>query len=109
MKEEIGIIGYEDDIIGFGLAGVKHIAEINREAKDEEITKALEHLRDVSILLVNESLHKKVKNHSLARGKFFVSIPEKIVGDSNKEIDNLVLETLRIVMRNDNEEKQRYN
>lgn len=100
MKEELGILGYQDDIIGFGLAGVKNIAELSSNPSDEEITKALEHLKGSTILFVNESLLKKVRSHKLAKEKFFVSIPGKTDGDANKKIDNLVLETLGITIKN---------
>lgn len=101
---QVGIIGFQDDVIGFGLAGVKQAVEVKRESNAKEIIEALELIKEVSILLVNESILEKIKHEEVLLGKFVVTIPNNETSYSEKKIDNLVRETLGIIIKNNDEE-----
>ncbi len=98
--KEIGIVAFPDDVIGFGLAGVKNMFEVNEQANKEDLLAVLEQAKDLEILFISEKLLNQVRTHSLLQGKFVVEIPQA-AGEFNAEhIDKLVRDTLGIKMKN---------
>lgn len=93
----IGIIGYQDAIIGFGLAGVANKIELTKGATAEEIISAIEILkRDVHVILINESLHEKIRTKKNVPDMIYIDIPEAGTSSNLEEIEQLVRETLGI-------------
>ncbi len=60
----IGIIGYQEDAIGFALAGIKHVQEIPPNAGEKEIQQAIKELQEheLQLLLIPQPLSKYATN-----------------------------------------------
>ena len=94
----IGIIGYQDVIIGFGLAGVTNKIELTKAATAEEIITAIKTVlqSNVHAILINESLHEKIKGKKNVPDIIYIDIPEAGASSNLEEIEALVKETLGI-------------
>lgn len=94
----IGIIGYQDEVIGFGLAGIAKKIELTRAAGKEEVLEAILTLaKDTEALLINESLHEKVKgSKSLPPQTILIDVPEDTKATNLDEVEALIKETLGI-------------
>lgn len=71
----MGIIGYQDDIIGFGLAGIEKMIELKRSASQEEILQAVRDL-EVKTLIIAEEFHARVRDAAELKGVFVIEIPQ---------------------------------
>lgn len=89
----IGLIGEQEDAIGFGLAGIQHIQEVAPQASDEELLRALKNLEeDIEVLLIQQPLHQRIKEHT--NKLMVIEIPTN--DDKAREIDALSKELLGI-------------
>lgn len=79
----IGIIGYQDDIIGFGLTGIAHLQELSPNAQATDVQAAQQHLitQGVDVLLIP----RKLRRHLQASDLMIIEIPE----DNNKDIQEI--------------------
>ncbi|MFT4250382.1 MAG: V-type ATP synthase subunit F [Candidatus Woesearchaeota archaeon] len=71
----IGIIGYQDDVIGFGLTGIEHLQEIPPNADKTIVQEAQQELerRGVQVLIIPSSL----REHLQETKTMIIEIPEK--------------------------------
>lgn len=89
----IGLIGEQEDAIGFGLAGVQHIQEVPPQASDEELLRALDNLQgNIEVLLIQHPLHQRIKEHT--KNLMVIEIPTN--NDKAREIEALSKELLGI-------------
>ena len=95
----IGIIGYQDEIIGFGLAGITQKIELTRAAQKDEIKEAIRKLASVTqAILINETLHQQVKGHKDLPNTILIDIPEDKESTNLDEVEALIKETLGITL-----------
>lgn len=93
----IGIIGYQDDTIGFGLTGISQMIELTKNSNEKEIQNAiLEMKKRVDIILINESLLNKVRQEKEIQNTMFIEIPEDKEKTNLDEIESLIKDTLGI-------------
>lgn len=96
----IGIIGYQDDVIGFGLTGIGTMVEMKPSANRDDVLQAIEILRPhVKTIIINESLYKKIKKEPLTQDIFFIEIPEDLQHTNLDMIEKLTKETLGIAVK----------
>ena len=79
----IGVIGREEDAMGFGLAGVDRIRTLDKDAKPEEVLEAIQSLGDVRAVVIAEHLHDKIRDHRSIRDLLMIDIPER--GDPTED------------------------
>lgn len=90
----IGLIGYQDDAIGFGLTGIQHIREVPPEADTQAVEQALEQLRaEVDVIIIPASLHRLVQEHT--QDLMIIEIPEDN-SSKQEEISALAKELLGV-------------
>ena len=95
----IGLIGYQDEVIGFGLAGITSKIELTRAATKEDVLTAVHELAPATqAILINESLHDLIKNHKETSNLILIDIPEQTATTNLDEIETLIKETLGISM-----------
>lgn len=93
----IGIIGYQDEVIGFGLAGITRMIELTRAATPQEVLAAIRTLsEDAEAIIINESLHQQVKHHKDLPQTILIDIPEDKRSTNLEEVEALIKETLGI-------------
>ncbi len=93
----VGIVGYQDDVIGFGLTGITEMVELTKGASKEEVLDAVLSLKDkVEAIIINESLLNAIRDHKQVKEIFFVEIPEDKVTVNAEDIERLARETLGI-------------
>ena len=93
----IGIIGYQDEVIGFGLAGITKKIELTRASGKQEILEAIKLLaQDTEALLINESLHEKIQGHKELPNIILIDIPERTDVTNLDAVEALIKETLGI-------------
>ena len=90
----IGLIGRQEDAIGFALAGIKHVQEVSPQASKQEVQQALKQLENkIDVLIMPASLHRHVEEET--KNVMVIPIPED---ENNKaqEIDEITKELLGI-------------
>lgn len=93
----IGIIGYQDDVIGFGLAGVCVLKELKKSTPAKQVLNTVHELtKNNKIILINETLMNKIRGHRSLKGVLFIEIPEDKTRTNIDEIERLTRETLGI-------------
>ncbi|MFT4261149.1 MAG: V-type ATP synthase subunit F [Candidatus Woesearchaeota archaeon] len=93
----IGIIGYQDDTIGFGLTGISQMIELTKNSNEKEIQNAIiEMKKKVDIIIINESLLNKVRQEKEIQNTMFIEIPEDKEKTNLDEIESLIKDTLGI-------------
>jgi vacuolar-type H+-ATPase subunit F/Vma7 len=72
----IGIIGYQDDVIGFGLTGIEHLKEVNPNATKQDIQHAQEQLegQGVDVIIIPAALREHLTEHD---NIMIITIPEE--------------------------------
>lgn len=89
----IGIIGYQDDVIGFGLTGITHLQELAPNASKEDVHKAQTELENqgVDVLLIPAALREHLQETDI----MIIEIPQE--DDTNiQEIERLTKELLGV-------------
>ena len=90
----IGLIGYQDDAIGFGLTGIQHIREVTPGAQEQEVRDALSEIRaDIDVLIIPASLHRLVQQDT--EDLMIIEIPEHN-SSKQEEISALAKELLGV-------------
>lgn len=93
----IGIIGYQDDVIGFGLTGIVNKIELTKNTTQTETKKAiLQMSQKVNVIIINESLIKNLKQEKEFKKILFIEIPEDKQKTNLDEIEKLIKDTLGI-------------
>lgn len=93
----IGLIGYQDDILGFGLAGFQTMIELQKNSTKEEIKNSIQEIKQkVNVILINESLLNKVRQDKDLKNLLFIEIPENKEKTNLDQIEKLVRDTLGI-------------
>ncbi len=93
----IGIIGTQDESIGFGLAGVHRIEELPPNPTKEDIIQSLKRMGDVQGVIINEDNYRLIADDRLAKKYFMIIIPS-----SHKEemsIKELAKDVLGITLK----------
>ena len=90
----IGLIGYQEDAIGFGLAGIQHIQEVPPGADKQTTKKALQALDTaVEVLIIPPELHRHI--HEDTTDYLVIEIPQS-TQSKTQEINALSKELLGI-------------
>tara|TARA_Y100000310_G_scaffold345306_1_gene463573 strand:+ start:283 stop:573 length:291 start_codon:yes stop_codon:yes gene_type:complete len=92
----IGVIGFQDEVIGLGLSGVSHLVEVERSITKAELVKRLDQLHDVQTLFISEKLLEMVHEEKEEFNFFFIEVPENFTSIGLEKIDKLARETLGI-------------
>lgn len=92
----IGVIGFQDEVIGFGLSGVSRLVEVERSINKIELIKILNQLHDVQTLFISEKLLELVREEKEDFNFFLIEIPENFTSIGLEKIDQLARETLGI-------------
>ena len=96
----IGIIGYQDEIIGFGLAGITQKIELTRAATKENVKEALNTLaQETEAVFISESLHQLVRGARDLPDIILIDIPEDKNTTNLDEVEALIKETLGITLK----------
>jgi vacuolar-type H+-ATPase subunit F/Vma7 len=94
----ISVIGYQDDVIGFGLIGIAKSIELKKTATGDDVLNALDLVKESNVVIINESLLKKIKDSKKKDNFFFVIIPENFKSANLDYIEKITRETLGISM-----------
>lgn len=94
----IGVIGFQDEIIGLGLSGVARLIEVERSIKKEELLKVLQQTKDVQTMFISEKLLELIAQEKKEVNMFFIEIPENFSTSGLEKIDQLARETLGITL-----------
>lgn len=93
----IGLVGYQDEVIGFGLAGVAKAIELTRNATKEDVLEALSSFsKETKAVIINESLMDKIRDVYDDSIFIFIEIPETLETSSIEKLEALAKETLGI-------------
>lgn len=92
----IGIIGYQDDTIGFGLTGISQMIELTKNSNEKEIQNAIIEMKKKVDIIINESLLNKVRQEKEIQNTMFIEIPEDKEKTNLDEIESLIKDTLGI-------------
>lgn len=94
----IGMIGGQDDVIGFGLAGIAKLQELPDSATAEEILAAVESMREnLRALIITERLLRRVEGRPELEGLLVITVPEE-KGDAEDRVAQLAKELLGITL-----------
>lgn len=88
----IGIIGYQDDTVGFGLTGIAHLKEITQETSKEEILKAYTQLKETGVdtLIIHPDIQEIIPEGDM----MIITIPQETT--DTEDIDALAKELLGV-------------
>lgn len=93
----IGVLATEDDVIGFGLTGVKDEKEVNENINEKDLLKEiLEMSQTVEIIIINERLMDKVRNRKEIQNIAFWEIPDNLEKTNIDEVEKLIKDTLGV-------------
>lgn len=89
----IGVIGNQDDIIGFGLTGIQHLIEVPPNANQQDIQQAQQQLEqeDIQVLIIPA----QYKQHLQTTELMIIEIPQEN-NDTAQEIEALTKELLGV-------------
>lgn len=90
----IGLIGYQEDAIGFALAGIDHVQEIPPQPSKQDIQEAYEQLKDAEIIITREEIQEHLPTE--ANKHMIIHIPTD--NSKEKEIEALTKELLGITL-----------
>lgn len=92
----IGVIGYQDSVIGFGLSGITKMIELTRSATKKEVLESIKLLsQETEAILINESLHNLVKgSKELPTELILIDIPEETKTVQLDAVEAIIKETL---------------
>lgn len=91
----MGLIGYQDDVIGFGLAGLQKVIEVNKTITRKDIINEITTLRKkVHVIIINETILDKVRD--LDFKIMFIEIPEDKTKTNMEQIEKIMKETVGI-------------
>jgi vacuolar-type H+-ATPase subunit F/Vma7 len=94
----ISVIGYQDDVIGFGLIGIAKTIELKKNASKDDVLDALRLVKESNVVIINESLLKKIEGLKERDNFFFVIIPDDFKSANLDYIEKITRETLGISM-----------
>lgn len=96
---DIAIIGDEDTVLGFQLAGVKHVAIFT----EESVKESLDELGKAKILILTEAVATYVREEDLLRRvqSVIIEIPDKRggTGGALKNISRLLEEAIGVKLK----------
>jgi vacuolar-type H+-ATPase subunit F/Vma7 len=93
----IGIIGHQDEVIGFGLAGVGKKIELLKSATKEEIKQAIRTMAEqTGAILISESIYEQVRHSKDLPQVIMITIPENQQQANMDAVEQLIKETLGI-------------
>ncbi|MFT4311247.1 MAG: V-type ATP synthase subunit F [Candidatus Woesearchaeota archaeon] len=92
----IGLIGYQDDVIGFGLAGLQKVVEVNKNITRKQIIEEIKNMRKKThVIMINETILDKVRD--LDFKTMFIEIPEDKTKTNLEQIERVMKETVGII------------
>ncbi|MBT4446127.1 hypothetical protein HOA92_07005 [archaeon] len=92
----IGVIGFQDEIIGLGLSGVSRLVEVESSITKPELLKILSQLKGLQTIFMSERLLEMINQEKSDYDIFFIEIPENFSTKGLEKIDQLARETLGI-------------
>ncbi len=94
----IGIVAFQDEIIGFGLSGVSRLVEVEHSISKVELLKLINQLHDIQTVFISEKLLEMITEEKEEMNFFFIEIPESFSTKGLEKIDQLARETLGITL-----------
>ncbi len=94
----IGVIGFQDEVIGLGLSGVGRLVEVERSVTKAELIKLINSLHGVQTLFISEKLLEIIKEEKDDFEIFFIEVPENFSTSGLEKIDQLARETLGVTL-----------
>ena len=92
----IGVIGFQDEVIGLGLSGVGRLIEVERSVTKAELIKLISQIHGVQTLFISEKLLEMIREEKGDFDIFFIEIPENFSTSGLEKIDQLARETLGV-------------
>ena len=96
----IAVIGFQDEIIGFGLSGVSRLVEVEHSLNKIDLLKIIDQLHSVKVqtVFISEKLLEMIREEKETMEIFFIEIPENFTTKGLEKIDQLARETLGITL-----------
>lgn len=93
----IGVLATQNDVIGFGLTGVKEEKEVNENINEKDLLKEiLEMSKVVEIIIINERLMDKVRKRKEIQDIAFWEIPDNLEKTNIDDVEKLIKDTLGV-------------
>lgn len=96
----IGVLATQDDVIGFGLTGIKQEKEVKENIEPEELLTEIHNMSEkVEIIIINERLLDKVRQDKSIENIAFWEIPDNLEKTNVDDIEKLIKDTLGIELK----------
>jgi V/A-type H+-transporting ATPase subunit F len=77
MKMKIGVVGDKDTAIGFRLAGLVDVYEVNNKEEAAKAIKELDERDDIGLIITTERIGEEIRDVINSLDKVVVEIPDK--------------------------------
>lgn len=95
----IGVIGTEEDTVGFGLAGVGKLRTLDTTATKSDVLQAVADLKEVTAIIIAERLHDMIRGEKAVKDLLMIDIPSKDADPADDRIARLTKELLGVELQ----------